>query len=151
MPKRRKTKPTGRTATQFVLDCSTTLAWHYADEANDYSDRVAASFSHASAIVPGIWLYEVANALIVGERRRRVTEQQTAAILQSLGPLPISIAPLSTETIWQDAFALARGHGLSVYDAAYLHLCVREQLPLATLDSRMMSAAEALGVARYDP
>lgn len=42
--------------------------------------------------------------------------------------------------------ALAQECGLSVYDAAYLHLVTREALPLATRDGRLKAAARAAGV-----
>ena len=38
---------------------------------------------------------------------------------------------------------LARRHRLTVYDAAYLELALREGLPLATLDEALASAARA--------
>ena len=42
--------------------------------------------------------------------------------------------------------ALARGHGLTAYDAAYLDMALRTGLPLATLDGRLAAAAKAAGV-----
>ena len=43
--------------------------------------------------------------------------------------------------------ALPRGHNLSAYDAAYLELAIRRGLPLATIDRKLRTAAEAVGVA----
>ena len=40
---------------------------------------------------------------------------------------------------------MARAHRLSMYDAAYLELAVRESIPLATLDEKLASAAAAEG------
>jgi predicted nucleic acid-binding protein len=47
-----------------------------------------------------------------------------------------------------DASVLALGekHGLTVYDAAYLELARRYQLPLGTLDADLRKAAQAEGV-----
>ena len=42
--------------------------------------------------------------------------------------------------------ALARRHRLTVYDAAYLELALREALPLATLDKALAGTAGAEGV-----
>jgi predicted nucleic acid-binding protein len=42
--------------------------------------------------------------------------------------------------------ALCRRHRLSVYDAAYLELALRRNLPLATLDKRLAAAATLDGV-----
>ena len=44
---------------------------------------------------------------------------------------------------------LARSHRLSVYDASYLELALREKLQLATLDGHLQSAATAEGIARF--
>ena len=43
--------------------------------------------------------------------------------------------------------ALARRHRLTVYDAAYLELAMRQALPLATLDAALTRAARAQSVA----
>jgi predicted nucleic acid-binding protein len=48
-----------------------------------------------------------------------------------------------------DTVHLARSHGLSAYDAAYLELAMRRGLPLATLDAKLRSAAVAAGVSLY--
>lgn len=42
---------------------------------------------------------------------------------------------------------LARTHGLSVYDASYLELALRAEIPLATLDTQLATAAFAEGAA----
>ena len=41
---------------------------------------------------------------------------------------------------------LAERHGLTLYDAAYLELSVRRDLPLATFDAALRRAASAAGV-----
>jgi predicted nucleic acid-binding protein len=46
---------------------------------------------------------------------------------------------------------LAIKHALSAYDAAYLHLALREHAPLATLDKKLAAAAEAEGVIVLGP
>ena len=45
--------------------------------------------------------------------------------------------------------SLAREHGLSVYDAAYLKLAMRRGLPVATLDEKVKTAAATVGVPLY--
>jgi hypothetical protein len=42
--------------------------------------------------------------------------------------------------------ALARKHRLTVYDAGYLELALRQDLPLATLDADLIDAARAEAV-----
>lgn len=64
--------------TEFVLDGSLALGWYFKDEADPYADAVAASFPAARAAVPVIWPLEIANALLMGERRQRSTQAQAA-------------------------------------------------------------------------
>lgn len=105
----------------------------------------------AVAIVPSLWPLEVANALLMGERRKRATEAKMTAFLNLLAALPISVDDDTAGRAWQSSLHLARSHRLSVYDAAYLELSIRERLPLATLDDHLAAAATAAGVPAYAP
>lgn len=138
-------------APRFVLDCSVVLAWYFADESDPFADAVAASLTGATAVVPSLFHLEIANILVVGERRKRSTEAQAAAFLSQLAALPVVVDGQTGVRAWSDTMALARAHGLSAYDAAYLELAVREALPIATLDDRLQAAAKAVGVAFYKP
>src|SRR5262245_60054002 len=109
----------------FVLDSSVTLSWFFKDEANPYADAVAARFPDASAVVPGIWPLEVANALVMGERRLRSTEAQAARWLGHLDSLPITVDTETSSRAWGDVLSLARSQNLSSYDAAYLEVALR--------------------------
>ena len=48
-----------------------------------------------------------------------------------------------------DILNLARRYGLSSYDASYLELALRENLPLATLDEDLIKSAEKVGIKIY--
>lgn len=135
----------------FVLDCSVALAWCFHDEADPYADSIAARFPRVQAVVPAIWPLEVANALLMGERRKRSTSVDTAHWLAFLNALPITIADETATHLWNDILNLARGQNLSAYDAAYLELALRQGLPLATLDDKLKAAAAVVGVAEYKP
>ena len=131
---------------EFVLDSSMAVAWSFEDETDDYADRVQRQLSTKRAIVPVLWPLEVANALLVGERRKRSTEADTARWTAMLAGLPITIDDRTNSQAWSATLALARVHGLSAYDAAYLELAIRRSLPLATLDEQLKAAAKASGV-----
>jgi predicted nucleic acid-binding protein len=135
----------------FVLDCSLTVAWFFEDETNAYAEAVEDSLEAAIAVAPSLWPLEVANALLVGERRKRATEAKTATFLALLQALPITIDDETATRAWHESLHLARAHQLSVYDAAYLELALRRGLPLATLDGKLKAAAAAVGVAEYTP
>jgi len=96
------------------------------------------------AVVPCLWWFEVRNILVVNERRRRINESDTAAFLLNLSRLRVRVDRLPDENA---LLRLARTHGLSVYDAAYLELARREGVPLATLDNDLRRATAGEGVA----
>ena len=145
---RKKGKPKPRT---FVLDGSIALAWFFEDEAGDYAEAVENSLISATAVVPSLWPLEVANGALVGERRKRTTEAKATQFLSLLKSLPITVDDETAARAWQETLQLARTHNLSVYDAAYLELAMRRDLPLASLDEDLKAAAAAVGVAEYKP
>jgi predicted nucleic acid-binding protein len=136
---------------RFVSDCSVALAWCFPDEKAPYPQSVLDSLTSAEAVVPSVWPLEVANALLVGERRKRCDRANVVAWIALLRALPIRVDDQTTAQAWGDTLGLARTHNLSVYDAAYLELALRLVLPLATLDGRLQTAAAAVGVSRYQP
>ena len=74
----------------FVLDCSVTMAWCFDDEATPYTEGVRDSLADMRAVVPSLWPLEVANATIVGERRKRLDEARSTRFFALLSGLPIS-------------------------------------------------------------
>lgn len=135
----------------FVLDGSVTLAWFFQDETNAYAEAVEDSLARAEAVVPSLWPLEVANTLVIGERRKRSTEAQATTWLSYQRGLPIKVDDETAVRSWDEILSLARAYQLSAYDAAYLELALRRNLPLATLDDRLKDAAAAVGVAEYKP
>jgi len=130
----------------FILDCSVAMSWCFAGEGADYSDGVLNRLRSEHAVVPAAWALEVANVLLVGERRKRLTGAQSAHFLKLLSDLPIKTDEPGAAKIPQVA-GVGRAHGISAYDAAYLELAARLGLPLATRDSGLARAAAELGVA----
>ena len=136
---------------RFVLDGSVTLAWLFHDEQDPYADAIVAKLPNLAMLVPRLWHLEVANVLLVGERRGRCSQTDTTNWLSYLSGLPIEVDGLTEDRAWSDTVHLARLQGLSAYDAAYLELAMREGVPLATIDSRLRAAAQAVGIALYQP
>lgn len=130
----------------FVLDCSVTMAWCFDDEATPYTDGVRDRLAEARAVVPTIWPLEVANAVIVGERRKRLDEARSFRFFSLLNSLPIVIDDETSGRAFGEIPHLCRAHNLSAYDAAYLELAIRRGLPLACLDGKLEAAAMAVGV-----
>jgi predicted nucleic acid-binding protein len=131
----------------FVVDNSVVMAWCFEDEASAYSERVLDRLRETPALVPAIWPLEVANVLLIAERRDRLSEAQTAHFAQLLQVLPIQVEEADTARILGPVLAVGRAHRLSAYDAAYLELAARHGLPLATQESWLRKAARNAGVA----
>lgn len=130
----------------FVLDASVTMAWAFHDEAVPYANRVLALLSDESAQVPGVWPLEVTNAILNGERRRRLQPADTSRFTALLQALPIRVVDTSIDRAIDRILALARANNLSAYDASYLELAMRAGVPLATQDERLRAAAKEVGV-----
>ena len=129
---------------QFILDCSVTMAWCFEEEACDYADRVLSSLAHSKVLVPELWHLEVSHVLLMAERKQRIQEAQILRFSRLLESLPIDTdhnPPSLT-----DLTLIARLHHLTSYDACYLHLALVRGLPLATLDKNLKNAAEKSGV-----
>jgi predicted nucleic acid-binding protein len=140
-----------KTTEDFVLDCSVTMSWYFKDEANAYANGVRRALSTARAAVPAVWPLEVANILVIGERRQRSTEAAAKKWLGYLQLLPIDVDRETAVRAWSDILHVARAHDLSAYDAAYLELAIRLGLPLASLDDQLKAAAALAGVPEYKP
>lgn len=135
----------------FVLDCSVTMAWCFDDEGTAYTHAVRDSLAQVRAVVPSLWCLEVANATIMGERRKRLDEARGQRFIVLVEALPVVIDHENSSRAFSDILHLARAHQLSAYDAAYLELAIRRGLPLACLDGKLKSAAAAAGVVLYSP
>ena len=122
----------------------------FEDEADPYASAILDLMPTLRAHVPALWPLEVANVLLVGERRGRITPSDSARFLAVLAAFPIAVDDETTSRAWGDTLAVARSRGLSVYDAAYLELAMRRSLPLATLDAKLRAAAEAVGVGLFE-
>jgi predicted nucleic acid-binding protein len=130
----------------LVLDSSAALAWIYSDETTEAIRHVFDLLTENGAWVPGLWRLEVANILEMGVRRGRHDAAFRDATLADLALLPISLDPETDRQAWGATAQLASRHRLTLYDAAYLELAQRRDLPLATLDRELRSAANDEGV-----
>jgi predicted nucleic acid-binding protein len=133
----------------IVLDASITMTWCYPDEHSNFAYRVLDLLEHKQAVVPSLWAIEVANALVVGERRQRLTASDIARFFELLRGLSIETDTQTSARALSDTLQLARTHNLSAYDAVYLELAMREGLVLATLDERLKTAAKRVGVQAF--
>jgi predicted nucleic acid-binding protein len=134
-------------AVAVVLDASLALSWALPDEASAYSDALLRRVAASGALAPDLWLHEIANGLLMAQKRGRYTTAQRMAFIEVLLQLPIEIEAPTARNVLDGQAALAERFGLTAYDAAYLDLALRRGLPLATQDKAMKSAATKAGVA----
>ena len=130
----------------FVVDASVTLSWCFEDEAAGCAETALEALADDFAVVAGVWPYEVANGLVVAERRGRVLEAQAMRFLTLLSALPIEIDVPEMPAGLASLVPIAREHGLSANDAAYLELAARRGLALVTLDGKLRAAAQRAGI-----
>jgi predicted nucleic acid-binding protein len=129
------------TALTFVLDCSAFGPILLADEASDILPGLKDALAAGEAIVPQHWQIEVASSVQAAIRRRRLPEGTEVNATAILSALEVQVDPDTSRHLWSTTWKLAQGHGLTVYDAAYLELALRLGAPLATHDRSLLRAA----------
>jgi predicted nucleic acid-binding protein len=132
---------------RFVLDASVAVAWCFEDEATAFTEGILDLLSAgAEAVTPAIWPLEVANALLVAERRKRISVAQAAALLRHMAQLRITVEAVDMDRAFDQILSVARQQKLTEYDAAYVELALRGALPLAALDQKLRQAARDAGI-----
>jgi predicted nucleic acid-binding protein len=130
----------------WVLDSSLALSWVLPEECSSRADKFLTQRpSEDTFWVPALWWYEVSNALLMAQKRNRITEADRIQMAALYGLLPIQtdIPHLDSVTRFQE---LGLAHSLTAYDAAYLELALRKGLPIATFDQRLKQAAQKAGL-----
>jgi predicted nucleic acid-binding protein len=122
-----------------VLDASAVVGLALDGQASDAAQRMLDHTVAHGGVVPTLFWYELRNALLMAERRGRITPDGVAAFLADVALLPIAVDDLPRDAV---VLQLARQHGLTVYDATSLELAMRIGAPLATLDAALRVAAE---------
>jgi predicted nucleic acid-binding protein len=130
----------------LVIDASIALTWYFEDEATAATEELLDIVARTGAVVPALWRLEMANGFQLGIRRKRIDAAYRDASLADLRRMPITIDPDSDTYVRTTAVRLSDRHGLTIYDACYLELAQRRNLPLATLDQELRAAGHSLGV-----
>ena len=132
----------------LVIDASLASAWCFPDERTSYTNGVLRAISSSvEGTAPRLWAYEVRNSILMGMRRGRILEADAQEFLRSLKDLTIR---LSDPVSYDDVFKLADRYSLTVYDAAYLDVAIRERSQLASLDAAMCKAAANAGIPLFE-
>jgi predicted nucleic acid-binding protein len=137
--------------TAFVADASVAIGWvHPAQATPQTAAMLEAIAGGATLEVPALWPLEVANALVVLVRRRKLSETERQTALGWLRGLRVRIDHEGASLAMSWLSELAAAHQLSIYDAAYLELAQRRQLVLGCHDGPLRKAARRVGVDLWD-
>ena len=128
----------------FVIDNSVVSGWYLEHQSTPYTEAIAERLRDDSAVVPALWGLELTNVLRTACLRQRMTAEKAQQVLARIAKLPIAVNRVGAPP--HELLALALRFGLSSYDAAYLELALRLQLPVATVDGALRDAAAASGV-----
>ena len=131
----------------LVLDNSVALAWCFEDEQNPAIMALLDRVVERGAVAPQLWPIEALNGLLTAQRRGRIDAEARAQMSSLLADLPIVLDDQTAGQLWTATARLAEQHQLTAYDATYLELAVRLNLPLATNDRALITAARVEGVA----
>ncbi len=130
-----------------VLDASLVLAWALPDEDPDgRAEAVLAHLARGEILVPAHWRAEVGNGVLMAYRRGRLALGSIAPILAQASTLRLTVDAEGAHDAWSEPLRLSLASGLTLYDAIYLELAIRNGLSLATLDAALREAARNRGV-----
>lgn len=131
----------------FVVDASVAIGWVHPAQSTAQTEAMLEALAEGATLdVPALWPLEVANALIVLVRRRKLTEAERQTGLGWLRGLPLRFDHEMASLAFARLSELAATYKLSVYDAAYLELAQRRKLSLGCLDGPLRQAAKQAGV-----
>jgi predicted nucleic acid-binding protein len=133
----------------FVLDNSVAMRWYFEQATHAYAESILDRLQAGEeAVVPIIWLYEASAVLSRAQNRGTLDGRTAREFIVELQALNITADSESAARIFSDVHRLALAHRLSSYEAAYLELALRRELPLATLDDELIRAGRTAGVSR---
>jgi predicted nucleic acid-binding protein len=130
----------------YVVDASVAMAWCFLDEATTATRTLYQELSKVTLTVPGWWYIELTNVLYLAEKKGRIPADRVAEFTLFVNGLQLEVDDLAPARAFSDLLPLCRLHGLTSYDAMYLELAHRRNLPLATLDELLRKAAKKIGV-----
>jgi predicted nucleic acid-binding protein len=135
----------------FVLDNSVAMRWCFKTEAHPYADAILQKLAMGvTAIVPTLWFYEASAVLARAQNKGELSADKAAEFLAELRALNIIADEESGARAFTDVHRIAVAYRLTSYDAAYLELALRRNLPLASLDADLVRAAKSAGVRIFE-
>lgn len=127
---------------EWVFDASVTMAWCFDDESTPRTEELLDNLGRQGAAVLGHWALEVGNVLTLAMKSGRISLARRIAFIRMFDSFSIHIDPETHRRAWTDILHLADTCRLTSYDAAYLELAMRLDVPLATDDEALKRAAK---------
>lgn len=127
-----------------VADLSYTAGWFQPAQTHPGAVRLLKAHlaGEVNLICPSLWSYEVLNLLASLSRRGTLSEEQADNGVALLNALPVRFEELHSDAVRTRVHRLARQFKLTAYDAAYLEIADRLQIPLLTRDEDLLEAAK---------
>ncbi len=137
----------------FVADNSFIVSYILQEEHTEETDRQIKELldNNGQIYVPQLFWYELGNVLLMNSKPdkktgiQRISKSEINDIMYDLRLLPIYTDPITDQEIWARIFTLAEENNLSHYDASYLELAKRYNIPLKTYDEDLKNAYERVG------
>ncbi len=89
-------------------------------------------------MAPAVWEAELANVIWMAVRQGVIPLEEGGSRLTAATRL--RIRSVSNQSLWHGALVRGVRAGIAAYDALFVELAVRETLPLATFDRRILAA-----------
>ena len=130
----------------FVLDSSVAISWCFKDEETPETLQTLQRAKTTAMFVPALWYIETSNVLGLALRKGRLSEFDLRASVDTLNALEIHADKPMRPKSFSVLLPLMQKYALTAYDATYLELAMRLDLPLATLDKQLSLAAKQAGL-----
>jgi predicted nucleic acid-binding protein len=131
----------------FVVDASVGFSWVYHDQATPETHALLNEIgSGVPVVVPSFWFLEMANVLLMAQRRHKLSAAQRKTALEKLAAMQFTVDDAAAGSAFHQISELAEKYGLTVYDAAYLEIALRRKMSLASRDVALRSAGKRCGL-----
>lgn len=130
---------------KFILDCSVYISWCLQEGGIEKSSKILEAITKNEISVPSLWIYEVTNTLNVAVKRKRITIAEAHQLIKDIQLLPIELDKPTNDNML-NMFNIANEHNLSAYDASYIELALRTNLPITSFDKDVVKVAKKFGI-----